>query len=121
MFKTPAQVESLRRDNPALRPREYLRGPEGGPAQLALYRPDGVQMTDEDWTNPTSKTLAVALDGRVPFGPVKLLDHEGHKGIPRRERNLNGLQGLRPVEILHVHVFGRAGGLVQGIERSNLE
>jgi glycogen operon protein len=55
---------ALRRDNPALRPREYLRGPGGGPAQMVLYRPDGQQMTDEDWQNPISKTLAVALDGR---------------------------------------------------------
>jgi isoamylase len=54
----------LRRDNPALRPREYLRGPEGGPAQMVLYRPDGEQMTDADWQDPTSKTLAIALDGR---------------------------------------------------------
>jgi glycogen operon protein len=54
----------LRRDNAALRPREYLRGPEGGPAQLALYRPDGKPMADDDWANPTSKSLSVALDGR---------------------------------------------------------
>ncbi|MGH9107658.1 MAG: glycogen debranching protein GlgX, partial [Acidimicrobiales bacterium] len=28
---------ALRRDNHALRPREYLHGPEGGPAQMVLY------------------------------------------------------------------------------------
>jgi glycogen operon protein len=55
---------ALRRENPALRPHEYLRGPEGGPAQMVLYRPDGKQMSDEDWQNPTSRALAVALDGR---------------------------------------------------------
>ncbi len=43
---------ALRRDNHALRPREYLRGPEGGPAQMALYRPDGKHMTAEDWQDP---------------------------------------------------------------------
>ena len=55
---------ALRRNHPALRPREYLRGPEGGPAQLVLYRPDGEQMTADDWQNPMARTLAVALDGR---------------------------------------------------------
>ncbi len=55
---------SLRRSCPALRPRQYLRGPEGGPAQMVLYRSDGRQMTAEDWQNPRIRTLAVALDGR---------------------------------------------------------
>jgi isoamylase len=54
----------LRRDNPALRPRDYLRGPGGLPAQIVLYRPDGVEMSDEDWQDANSRTLAVALDGR---------------------------------------------------------
>jgi isoamylase len=54
----------LRRENPALRPREYLRGPGGAPAQMVLYRPDGAEMSDEDWQDQGSKTLAVALDGR---------------------------------------------------------
>jgi glycogen operon protein len=56
---------ALRREHPALRPAQYLRGPDGGPAQLALYRADGQQMTDEDWHDPHAKTLAVALDGRL--------------------------------------------------------
>jgi isoamylase len=55
---------ALRRDSPALRPREYLRGPEGGRAQMVLYRADGQQMHEEDWENPELKSLAVALDGR---------------------------------------------------------
>jgi glycogen operon protein len=55
---------TLRRNNPALRPREYLSGPEGGPAQLILYRPDGEQMSDQDWQDPNAHTLALAIDGR---------------------------------------------------------
>jgi isoamylase len=55
---------ALRRDNHALRPREYLRGPEGGPAQIVLYRPDGKHMTADDWHDPSARSLAVALDGR---------------------------------------------------------
>jgi glycogen operon protein len=55
---------ALRREHPALRPRDYLRTDGGTLAQMVLYRPDGQLMTDEDWQNPVSKTLAVALDGR---------------------------------------------------------
>jgi isoamylase len=55
---------ALRREHQALRPRDYLRTPEGGLAQMVLYRPDGQQMTDEDWQNTDAKALAVALDGR---------------------------------------------------------
>ena len=54
----------LRRHNPALRPRDYLRTPGGLPAQMVLYRPDGAEMSDDDWRDAGSKTLAVALDGR---------------------------------------------------------
>jgi glycogen operon protein len=56
---------ALRKEHTGLHPREYLRGPDGGPKQMALYRPDGQQMSDEDWHNPIAKTLAVALDGRL--------------------------------------------------------
>ncbi len=55
---------ALRRANHALRPREYLGGAEGGPAQMVLYRPDGKQMKAEDWQDPNARALMVALDGR---------------------------------------------------------
>ena len=55
---------ALRRDNPALRPRDYLRGPGGLPAQMVLYNADGAEMSDQDWKDAGTKTLAVALDGR---------------------------------------------------------
>jgi isoamylase len=54
----------LRHAHPVLRPREYLRGPGGAPAQIVLYRADGQQMTEEDWQIPHAKTLAISLDGR---------------------------------------------------------
>jgi isoamylase len=54
----------LRRQSAPLRPSQYLRGPEGGPAQMVLYRADGQQMSAEDWQDPGMRTLAVALDGR---------------------------------------------------------
>jgi glycogen operon protein len=56
---------ALRKEHAGLHPREYLRGPDGGPKQMVLYRPDGQPMSDEDWHNPIAKTLAVALDGRL--------------------------------------------------------
>ncbi len=55
---------ALRREHPALRPREYLRGPGGAPAQMVLYRADGKQMVEADWQDPSAKTLAISLDGR---------------------------------------------------------
>ena len=55
---------ALRRAHPALRPREYLRTQGGEPAQMVLYRPDGEEMQQDDWENPETNSLAVALDGR---------------------------------------------------------
>ena len=68
---------ALRHAHPALRPREYLRGPGGAPAQMVLYRADGRQMKEEDWQDPHAKTLAVSLDGR------QIEDAEGEKGSER--------------------------------------
>ena len=67
----------LRRDNPALRPRDYLRGPEGGPAQMVLYRADGRQMTAKDWQDPFARTLSMSLDGR------QIEDAEGETSTDR--------------------------------------
>jgi glycogen operon protein len=55
---------ALRREYVPLRPSVYLRGPEGGVAQMVLYRSTGEPMEDPDWQDPDIRTLAVALDGR---------------------------------------------------------
>ncbi|MFN8051544.1 MAG: glycogen debranching protein GlgX [Acidimicrobiales bacterium] len=55
---------ALRRAQPGLRPRNYLRGPEGGVAQMTLYRPDGQEMGADDWVNAATNTLAMSIDGR---------------------------------------------------------
>ena len=55
---------ALRRAQPGLRPRQYLRGPEGDVAQMVLYRPDGAEMTPDDWEQAATNTLAMAIDGR---------------------------------------------------------
>jgi isoamylase len=57
-------VLALRRNHPALRPRCYLEGQEGGAPQMVLYRPDGRPMTSADWNTTTLNVLAVSLDGR---------------------------------------------------------
>jgi isoamylase len=67
----------LRRDNPALRPRDYLRGPEGGPPQMVLYRPDGKQMSAQDWEDSFARALAMSLDGR------QIEDAEGETSADR--------------------------------------
>jgi len=64
-----AAALAMRRSHPALRPTEYLRGPDDGSTQMVLYRPDGRQMEEADWTNPLARTLAVGLDGRCDPDP----------------------------------------------------
>jgi isoamylase len=75
---------ALRKAHPALRPREYLRTPGGAPAQMVLYRPDGQEMTQHDWENPATNSLAVALDGR------HIEDAEGETSLDRYLLLLNG-------------------------------
>ena len=75
---------ALRREHPALRPRDYLRGGEDGEPQMVLYRPDGAEMAQEDWGNPTSRTLAVALDGR------QIEDEDGNTSADRFLLLVNG-------------------------------
>jgi glycogen operon protein len=59
---------------------------------MVLYRPDGQQMSDEDWRDPAAKTLAVALDGR---------NIEDDEGATNRERLLLLLNAYyEPVEFV---------------------
>ncbi len=78
---------ALRRANHALRPHEYLRGSEGGPAQMVLYRPDGKQMSAGDWQDPMARALMVALDGR------QIEDAEGETSSDRFLLLLNAHYG----------------------------
>jgi len=55
---------ALRKAHPALRPRKYLRTAGGEVAQMVLYRPDGEPMGEDDWANPDTRALTLALDGR---------------------------------------------------------
>jgi isoamylase len=75
---------ALRRENLPLRPPFYLRGPEGGVAQMVLYRPTGELMEDGDWQDLGVRTLAVALDGR------RIVDEDGSTSSDRFLLCING-------------------------------
>ena len=55
------RLTALRRSHPALRRRRYLTGAE--PHELGWYTPAGTLMTDADWKDPQSRSVAVFLDG----------------------------------------------------------
>jgi glycogen operon protein len=59
-------VIALRRRHPVLRRRQFfygrrIRGSEV--KDLAWFRPDGKEMTEEDWTNPQTRCLGLRLAG----------------------------------------------------------
>ena len=78
------QLIALRRCTAALRPRDYLRGPEGGLAQMTLYRSDGELMAEQDWADPHIRTLSVSLDGR------RIADEDGETSQDRLMLCVNG-------------------------------
>ncbi|MFN8168973.1 MAG: glycogen debranching protein GlgX [Candidatus Nanopelagicales bacterium] len=64
---TTALVE-VRKAHPTLRQTEFFDGrpvAEGRPADLAWLRPDGGPMTDEQWHDPGTGTLVMALSGEL--------------------------------------------------------
>ncbi|HEX5495194.1 MAG TPA: glycogen debranching protein GlgX [Mycobacteriales bacterium] len=62
------RLVDLRRRSPVLRQRAFFRGrpvPGGdGAKDLAWFRADGAEMTNEDWMAPGARTLGMYLDGR---------------------------------------------------------
>ncbi len=61
-----AHVIALRRQHPVLRRRQFfygrrIRGSEV--KDLAWFRPDGKEMSEEDWTNPQTRCLGLRLAG----------------------------------------------------------
>ncbi len=62
------QVVGIFAANPALRRREFLSGrPASGTGMkdLTWIRPDGEEMTDDDWADPENRTLGMLLYGRA--------------------------------------------------------
>ena len=61
------EVFAIRASNPVLRRRSFFRGHPVGPRgvkDLAWVRPDGQEMTQQDWNNPRQFALGVLLYGR---------------------------------------------------------
>ncbi|GGM77159.1 glycogen debranching enzyme [Thermogymnomonas acidicola] len=61
-------VIHLRRNNNVLRRRNFLSGerrPDTGARDVIWLRPDGTEMTQEDWSKAEQKYLAVHLSGKV--------------------------------------------------------
>jgi glycogen operon protein len=57
---------ALRRRHPALRRREFLSGRRIRGSELkdlTWFRPDGKEMTEEDWNNPHARSLGLRLAG----------------------------------------------------------
>ncbi|MGZ8635983.1 MAG: glycogen debranching protein GlgX [Actinomycetota bacterium] len=62
------QLLEIRRSNAVLRRRTFLTGKtigEGGAKDLSWIRPDGHEMTDEDWRDGTNQLLGMLLHGRA--------------------------------------------------------
>jgi isoamylase len=64
------RVTRVRREHPVFRRKRFLRGesagahvPTGGLPDVAWLRPDGVEMTAQDWAAPFARSLVVFLNG----------------------------------------------------------
>ena len=55
---------ALRREHPALRRRRWFQGrPIRGTVDIAWLKPDGTEMSDEDWDAGFARSIAMVLDG----------------------------------------------------------
>jgi isoamylase len=69
LFEFTARLIKLRRDHPVFRRRRWFQGRQiTGAADtdgidIAWFKPDGGQMTEEDWRNGYARSLAVFLNG----------------------------------------------------------
>jgi glycogen operon protein len=55
----------LRRDHPTFRRRRYFQGrPIRGTVDLGWFKPDGAEMSDEDWEDGQARSLGVFINGR---------------------------------------------------------
>ena len=57
---------AIRHTNPVLRRRHFFQGApaqEGGPKDVGWIRPDGKELTDEDWHNGMNRVLGMLIDG----------------------------------------------------------
>jgi isoamylase len=72
---TRAIIE-LRRDHPVFRQRRWFQGRSiRGVPDIAWVKPDGTQMSDEDWNSGERRSLGLFLNGHA----IALPDERGHK------------------------------------------
>jgi glycogen operon protein len=63
---------ALRRDHPVFRRREYFQGRAlhgGGVDDVAWFRPDGTEMSEDDWQEGYAKSMSVFLNGEAIPSP----------------------------------------------------
>jgi glycogen operon protein len=66
------QLIEIRHRHPVFRRRRYFQGRPlhgAGVADIAWYRPDGVEMSDDDWQSGQAKSMAVFLNGDAISSP----------------------------------------------------
>jgi glycogen operon protein len=55
------RVFAIRRDHPGLRRERFFRGDAGAAKDVTWLRPDGTDMTHEDWTDPGNHVLGMLI------------------------------------------------------------
>jgi isoamylase len=59
------RIVALRATHPVLRRRTFLRGRRENPPDVLWLRPEGGEMTADDWQTPTRHTIGMLLDGQA--------------------------------------------------------
>ena len=62
------QLTAIVRSNPVLRRRDFFTGRPfmpGGMRDVTWIRPDGEEMTDQEWADPDTRTIGMLLAGRA--------------------------------------------------------
>ena len=89
------RVVAVRKDHPVFRRRNFFQGRQirgAGVKDIAWLRPDGEEMTDEEWTNDFARCLGVSLSGRAA-------DEVDERGQPVHDDNFLLLMNAHHEEI----------------------
>ena len=89
------RVIAVRKDHPVFRRRNFFQGRQirgVGVKDIAWLRPDGEEMTDEEWTNEFARCLGVSLSGRAA-------DEVDERGQPIHDDNFLLLMNAHHEEI----------------------
>ncbi|MGQ0713943.1 MAG: glycogen debranching protein GlgX [Gemmatimonadaceae bacterium] len=92
------RVLTIRQAHPAFRKRHFFHGgpvTEGGPKDLMWIRPDGQEMTEQDWQNASGKALGMLINGDAT-------DDSDERGRPIRDETMLLLTNSGPAEVKFV-------------------